>query len=864
MAQSLLESHGAQPEKPTKFKSIWNDRFFTGMYTNRSPFRSPMSILYADGWNLGRTDTILDGVNVEVSPRLTLARRPGTTEFCTQPSAQIPLTFYSFHTPQGNITVVEDTATNVNIVTPTAITSIYTKPVNSNQSAFCSLGPNLYWGDGTVAQCYETETLTERQLGINTPTKAVGVSELLGNPGDLLRGSNYVLTGVSFGSTGYISTTTQLSNYSAWTFEGWVQGTAGPIASFESAQTGASPAVYYTVFLDSTGQLCVNVSDQFLTINLVESGFVINDAEWHHICVTFDFTSSIGNKTPQATGATQNSNPDNLVTSNFNYLNSPTLSSQAAPSLMEVNFFIDGTLVNEINPPIYTIATGTGYWRFGGASRFSVSLNGKMSEISVAGQANPGPADHFITLNLDTAANVIVDNSVYQTRIVSSNFQFFWLLQEAAGTVATEVISGNTGTYNTCTLLQTQTMRYRIYSASTAYGFNQVIVDPNGNLQAVIVAGTSGSSAPTWLTQFQQLTGDGSITWECLGPASFDASTAQYLYYYSYINAQGHYSSLSPVSLPTGWANAQIPNLIGPSSTDPQVVAIGIFRTVAGGSTPFLDKVIPHPSRSIPAWGYLDDVTDAELNILLSGPQANSNNPPAYGMTNLVYHMSRVWGSVGNLLYASGGPDTLVGNGNEAWPPANSWSYPAPVIRLIPNSQGLLVCTTSGIFLHAGGPSIAQFYPQPLYPNIGLSSFNALDVKGNEVVLFTSDKRLLGCDLTSNTLTDLGYPIQDKLANFDPTKVYVVRHHRGLDNAVYIGDGSTGWYRCVPQQAPDFTLTGPVWSPFSTIVFPVDPGGIIGEPLPWIESQATAVMSGTITRTGVTSTSPDSTGTWSV
>ena len=53
---------------------------------------------------------------------------------------------------------------------------------------------------------------------------------------------------------------------------------------------------------------------------------------------------------------------------------------------------------------------------------------------------------------------------------------------------------------------------------------------------------------------------------------------------------------------------------------------------------------------------------------------------------------------------------------------------------------------------------------------------------------------------------------------FDPTKTYLTYHSYGdLDHALFIGNGSTTWYRCDTNLAPDSQLVGPVWSPAATI-----------------------------------------------
>ncbi len=74
--------------------------------------------------------------------------------------------------------------------------------------------------------------------------------------------------------------------------------------------------------------------------------------------------------------------------------------------------------------------------------------------------------------------------------------------------------------------------------------------------------------------------------------------------------------------------------------------------------------------------------------------------------------------------------------------------------------------------------------------------------------------RLLTLD-PSLGLIRTGFPIADQIEGWNPANVYVTCHESGNDNAVYVADGSTGWYRVNPTQAPD---GGSVWSPKANIV----------------------------------------------
>ena len=99
-------------------------------------------------------------------------------------------------------------------------------------------------------------------------------------------------------------------------------------------------------------------------------------------------------------------------------------------------------------------------------------------------------------------------------------------------------------------------------------------------------------------------------------------------------------------------------------------------------------------------------------------------------------------------------------------------------------------------------------------PGVGLSSYNALDIHGGEIYFISADGQFLSFD-PSLGVSRAGFAIGDLIAGLNPAACYVTCHEAGVDNAVYVGDGSTGWYRVNLHQAP---AGGPVWSPKATIV----------------------------------------------
>jgi hypothetical protein len=394
-------------------------------------------------------------------------------------------------------------------------------------------------------------------------------------------------------------------------------------------------------------------------------------------------------------------------------------------------------------------------------------------------------------------------------------------------------------------------------SGAVPYG-GSIIVDSNGNLQAVIISGISNSSTPpTWATTPIGATsvegGSGTITWALVGPSGAAGAswTKGRIYAFSYESRLGNdqYNYLpgtvipafpsqvwnapppdwpSALGAPTGSQSGQISTasqiytitganpgaavtLNIPGSTDPQVDTIVIWRSLDGGSTLFFLTEVPN---KLPYQTVVDIQPDTAINQFIEAPIAEANNPPPAGFLPMAYHFERIWGAVGNFVYASGGPDTVVGVGNESFDPNDFFEFPSPVTKIVPTATGIYVFLTNAVYAILGGPVFDTFFPTPAIPGVGLLHYNALDVHGANIYLFSADRQFLSLD-PSGGVNRMGGPLADKLATFDPTKAFVTVHESGNDNAVYVADGANGWYRLNPYQFPNGTQ---VWSPFAEIV----------------------------------------------
>jgi hypothetical protein len=275
--------------------------------------------------------------------------------------------------------------------------------------------------------------------------------------------------------------------------------------------------------------------------------------------------------------------------------------------------------------------------------------------------------------------------------------------------------------------------------------------------------------------------------------------------------ASGHISTASPTTFVGPEPASSVNTITGLGSTDPQVDTIVIWRTLDGGSDLFYltELVAPPPlGGDAQPWIFKDFLADTIVNEFVSAPINNTNNPPPAGFLPMAYHFERIWGAVGNFVYASGGPDVVTGDPNESFSPDDYFEFPSPVTRIVPTATMILVFLTSDVYAICGGPVFSTFFATPMVPGIGLLHYNALDVHGGVVYLFTSDNQFISMD-PSGGAQRMGGPIADKLALFDSTKTFVTVHESGNDNAVFISDGEVGWYRLNPCQFPNNTQ---VWS----------------------------------------------------
>src|SRR5579863_9361278 len=648
-SQSLLQILGSKGNKETRYAPIFTDRFFVGYWSNRNPLRSPLSTFYADGWHLGGTDALISGTNIELSPRLTLCRRPGNVAYSTATFTTPPLTFYPFRlfgATSPSIDVIVDTLGNIYNLTTTSSTSIFSKAANAGQSNFRGIGQTLYFGDGAEVMAWQNGTIRNWGISISPFTAATGPNT------------------AGTGASGAVN---------PWTNPSDITGTSG----------------YATITLSNSGGIFgPTVSGTLLATN---------------------FSFSLG-LTEIVSGIT-------ITIAGFATVNSGT-----------------GTIFRWFHAQLLRNGSPVG-------NIISVAAPGVSTTLTFGGSSN--------TWGLTLSGNDINQST--------------W------GVQITAVLYGNAN-----------------------FTFNAQ------NAQATINGVIAPAVTPT---------GSGSLS-----------LTTGWSYAAAYGNSSsGQVSSATPVSVTTGPQTSKSYIGVGLiASTDPQVNQIWLFRTTDGGSSWLNLPSSPYPNTT---QTIQDTNPDTTLNILQQAPLNFVNNPPPTQALDPIYYLNLVWVHVGNTVYCSRTPSAIVGVTQESFPPGNAFPFPETVIRKIPFSSGLLVFTTSNIYIILGNNTLTSpLYPAPFEAGYGIQSWNAVWNDGSVIYFFTSNHRMMELNPSSG-LSDIGFPIADQLATLNPANVYVTYNSStSNDSALYVGDGSTGWYRCNPNQVPDGAITGPVWNPKATIV----------------------------------------------
>lgn len=182
---NALQQAGALSE-PSNFAPLHTNRIFTGLWTNRNFLRDAATNEYQEKYGMGRQDSILDGYNSEITPRLTLARRAGSSVYNGNSIPPVNR-FYSFNTftlTAETIRVLADTASNVLDISNGASVPIFTKSSGAQSTYFLGVGNTLYMTNGVDNKQIAYDPTANKwgtvyNWGIQPPAKAPTAAQVV-------------------------------------------------------------------------------------------------------------------------------------------------------------------------------------------------------------------------------------------------------------------------------------------------------------------------------------------------------------------------------------------------------------------------------------------------------------------------------------------------------------------------------------------------------------------------------------------------------------------------------------------------------------------------------------------------------------
>jgi hypothetical protein len=794
---SPLEQAGAVKE-PSEYATLSMDRGITGLWTQRSPLRdADVPYLYSKFYSASRFDSLIDGLNREITSRLTYGRRPGNSVYNSNSFPAVN-SFYAFKRINNGaqiIRVIADCADGtIYDATAGGKSAVFVKGAGAGKARFQGVNTALYFCDGVENKKWLQPAGWATQPSLTTTKYAVGT---------LVIDSNGKLEYLSAVKVGTINNVTVQGSVVTLGLSGTPAITPG--MSFTPSGLGTA------TFLNGQRLVALSVTPGQVTAFFFHAAYA--SAADSGICTTSDVgtPATTGGSAPTWAGGVGGATTDgnstwtNFGTPIFDW--GPPAAPSQAPTLS--NF---GGLYNN-----------TGIWQASSQLPSPAVIMDGNGMIQSLLQANPvtGIAyPNFVGETANASPPAIVDGLIKW-------FRSTWLNTTAGS------ISPPTPWKNGITP----------HVVSQAGG--DTIVDKNGNVQMVYTGtGATGGTEPTWNTTVGLSTTDSSLTWINCGPYLALAFVGV-KYGYAYHCIDGSVSTLSPLTPSTNavLAGTQIGGFGSGSS---QVDSIWIFRTADGEPTPLFLASIPNPGAGV-AWTFNDYTPDSFLVPEIVGPQAHRNDPPPVGMTAPLYHLGRMWAIYQNAVIVSGGPDVLVGNGLTAFAPLSVFPIPDQPVRLTATvtSQGpaLLIWGRANIWaIYGQGTLSSPFQQASMYmPGVGILNYDAVTQIGSTFYAF-GNPAMVGGNAVGKAFsldpgggyTEYGFPIGDQFANvttgrggknpgtppigylYDPTKTYVAWAELGSgDTALYVADGSVGWFRYSPVASPE---SGFLWSPRAVIV----------------------------------------------
>jgi len=757
-----LSLAGASAQKQPRYAPLFTSRFFSGIWTNRSPLRDASTSRIVEKFYGAAGDAIITGLNIEITNKLTLARRPGTTVFDTNTYDYIDrfYEFKLFNPTTEKILVMIDDANTLYSLYGGVRTAVFTKSAGAGQTYMQAIGNTLYFADGIDNKKYLQTLFTwtaNTALGTAlTPFLSTFMFDASGNILQLV-GTVFPVT-----STNLVAATTTVGPV-------LTIGSSIPLDTVVSVGTIVTfPAGMVATYLDNQSSTVISITGTSMVVSYPLS-YQVAPGTTVETLNMFAFN-----------GGTPTTGPTAPIATSGIFYNS----NGAAANTNGIGYYTGITI-----PGVVT--DGTALW---------------VGRVDSGGAANS--VENWGIINTPTVPFVFTQEAALGA---NGNFTYNTYAQFTAGNITGTTLSGAIWIIDTNGNIQTAS------SGTTG----PAGVNPTWS---TLLGTTTTDNTVTWtLVSLGTLTtsnGGWRYAVSLVNTLDSTVSNASDLSV-----STGNFQGIGGIQIQAG-SGLSSKAIAGVSideqadyvaifrTTDGQSVPFLIPG--ANGETYTL------PLSEYLAHGYLDTTPDVGLNNLISGPINGENTPPEIGAKNLDFYLGRIFYSVGNVVNWTTGPSTPAGNGVNGTAPLDFSEVPSLVSRLVATTSGMLVFTVSDVYIILGNGSTTAIQGAiPLLPGIGLPSYNALDMNGPIIGFYTSDKQFITLDPSSGT-TYAGFPIGDQLRlnngntgqSWVPANVYVAWHVEGEDAAWYVCDGSTGWYRLMTTPAPE---TGYTWSPFAAI-----------------------------------------------
>ena len=499
-----LSKFGAKPSKDVRYGVLWNGRFSTGQWSQRSPLRDAGSTRIEEEFYGARGDALLSGLNCEVSPRLTFIRRPGSSVYNSQTFPGINR-FYEFAPVidnQEQIHVIADVRGPSNGVTMSVsgmqVIQTGTSPffIRYLLATFTSAVPTII-----TSQTYTFTGLT----GLSSLNSLALIPLATGSfPSIIVPGANQAVFNVSLYASSSYGPAADTGQALAFPASGspTVRDVTGPNTNQvlwnknPNAKTTSFQGVGNTLYFSdginanklvksatvwksntsySSGQFIVDPNGN-LQLAVGSQTATITDIQIASGTCTVFFAPGTSLDVPVGAEIF----PTGLST--VTALNGTTQVSTGNSNSQQVQFANAGSQVFTAETGLVT--TGTGFT--GAAQPVWFSSLGGITQDGGAQWVCRGP--QVETWGINTPS---VTPTVTQAALPSS---------------------------------------YPAWTANTWYSPLFVILDGNGNLQQLTSVGSAphqtGGTTPTWSIITGGTTTDGDITWTCLGAGAWAANTA--------------------------------------------------------------------------------------------------------------------------------------------------------------------------------------------------------------------------------------------------------------------------------------------------------------------------------------------------